>query len=462
MRPNLLYLFGDEHRGQAIGYANPDVQSPVIDRLAAEGVRFTHAYANSPVCTPSRGSLLTGQWPWQHGAISNDLPVHHGPETPSIARALKGAGYRCGYIGKWHIGGWPRDRFTPPGPARLGFDDLWAAWECHHQYMRPKYHLNDSPDPVLLEGVYEPEVQTDLALAWLQDHLDGSSAAPDQPFCLFLSYGPPHDPYRPLPPGYEDHYDPASLAVRPNCADTPNHRRDLADYYAHVTALDTQIGRLISLLRERGVLDNTLVVYSSDHGTMLGSHGMTHKQQPWEESINIPLVMRFGDRLPRGTTNDLLIGIVDYAPTLLGLLDVPIPPAMQGHNLAPHILGQRDDCPESVYLTELICCDQAVRLQLQPWRGVRTARYTYARDINGPWVLYDNDSDPYQRQNLATTQEGQPLREELERELAHWMERTGDQLEPASEVLERYDLAEAWGEREAHFQQLREKPRGQP
>lgn len=446
---NLLFLFGDEHRGQALGCAgNPDVRSPVLDRLAAEGVRFTQAYANTPVCTPSRGSLLTGRWPLRHGAVSNDLPIHTGPETPSIARSLQAAGYRCGYIGKWHLGGWPRDRFTPPGPKRLGFDDLWASWECHHQYLKPKYHFGSSPEPVLLEGRYEPEVQTSLALEWLAEHLDAHGG---QPFCLFIAYGPPHGPYRPLPPGMEDAYDPSTLALRPNCKDTPDGRRDLAGYYAHITALDTQLGRLVELLRRRGVLDETLVVYSSDHGTMLGSHGHHNKQQPWEESINVPLVMRWGRRLPIGTESDLLIGLLDYAPTLLGLLGVPVPAAMEGRDLSRQILGQGGDRPSSIFLAEHVCCDQAVREGIRPWRGVRTARYTYARDLEGPWVLYDNLVDPYQQRNLAHDPAAAPLREAMEAELAACMDRFGDPLLPAGELLHRLGLAEAWAAREQHF-----------
>jgi len=484
-RPNLLFLFGDEHRADAVGYVNPEVQSPVLDSLAAEGVWFGNAIANTPVCTPMRGSLLTGQWSLRHGAVSNDLPVRTGPETPSIARALGAAGYRCGYIGKWHIGGWPRDRFTPPGPRRLGFDDLWAAWECHHEYMRPKYHLNDDPTPVLLEDEYEPRVQTDIALEWLDAHLEREGeGVGDAPFCLFVSYGPPHSPYRPIPPGTEGLYDPSRVTLRPNCPESDAERRDLADYYAHVTGLDRQIGRLVALLKARGVLDETLVVYSSDHGTMLGSHGHHNKQQPWEESANVPLVMRLGDLgqlvqvgdLSPGvadgsheagsTRSDLLIGVLDYAPTLLGLLGVPVPEAMEGRDLSRHILSERGGAqdtavagdgsdvgerPGSVYMGEMVCCDQALAEGVLPWRGVRTAQHTYARNLNGPWVLYDNQADPYQQVNLVDEPASRPLRDALEVELADWMRRLDDPLLDADALLERVGLRQAWIEREEHF-----------
>lgn len=451
-QPNLLYLFGDEHRGQAVGYANTEVRSPVLDALAAEGIAFDNAIANTPVCTPMRGCLLTGQWPLRHGAVSNDLPVRTGPETPSIARALAGAGYRRGYAGKWHLGGWPRDRFTPPGPRRLGFDDLWVSWECHHQYMRPKYQLNDDPTPILLHDRYEPEVQTDIALAWLGDHLDTHAG---EPFCLFVSYGPPHGPYRPIPPGTEGLYDPAALTLRPNCPESAKERQDLADYYAHVTALDSQIGRLVSFLRGRGALEDTLVVYSSDHGTMLGSHGHHNKQQPWEESINVPLVMRpprgMVTDASRGSRSDLLIGVLDYAPTLLGLLGVPVPRAMEGRDLSGLICGDGGERPTSVYIGELICCDQALGEGIVPWRGVRTERYTYARDVNGPWVLYDNQADPYQRRNLVDDAAAAPVRAALEAELRRWMDRLDDPLVPAGVLLDRLGLTQEWIAREDHF-----------
>ncbi|MDQ3701455.1 MAG: sulfatase, partial [Chloroflexota bacterium] len=451
-----------------------NVRSPVLDGLAAEGICFTSAIANTPVCTPMRGCLLTGQWPLRHGAVSNDLPVRTGPGTPSIARALAAEGYRRGYVGKWHLGGWPRDRFTPPGPKRLGFDDLWASWECHHQYMVPKLHLNDDPTPVLPWDRYEPEVQTDIALDWLAEHLDGQEA--DLPFCLFVSYGPPHSPYRPIPPGTEGLYDPSAVTLRPNCAEAEKERQDLADYYAHVTGLDRQTGRLVDFLRQRVALDDTLVVYSSDHGTMLGSHGHHNKQQPWEESANVPLVLRFGDRIPasvRGTRSDLLIGVLDYAPTLLGLLGVPVPDAMQGRDLSGHILegdqrsrlnvqggpgagsGAGDagvgERPTSVYMGEMVCCDQALAEGLLPWRGVRTARHTYARDVNGPWLLYDNQVDPYQLTNLARDPTAREVREALEAELRAWIDRFDDPLVDAGTLLERMGLMDAWIEREEHF-----------
>jgi arylsulfatase A-like enzyme len=184
-----------------------------------------------------------------------------------------------------------------------------------------------------------------------------------------------------------------------------------------------------------------------------------NKQQPWDESINVPLIMRPGARLPegrRGAVDDLLIGIVDYAPTLLGLLGQPVPAAMQGRDLSPHVrAGHAGVRPTSVYLQELVCCDQAKPLGLRPWRGIRTADHTYVRDLQGPWLLYDNRVDPFQQRNLVADAPAAALRDRLEAELQEWMPRCGDVLEPAEALLARHGLAAAWAAREAHFENLR-------
>jgi arylsulfatase A-like enzyme len=337
---NLLFVFGDEHRAQSVGcYGNPEVRTPTLDRLAAEGVRFSRTYTGSPICTPSRGSILTGCFPQRHLALGNDLPID--PGAPSIARALGDAGYASAYVGKWHLGGIPRNRFVPPGPERLGFDSLFAHWNCRHEYFETAYY-RDTDEPIVVPDRYEPEVQTELALDWLREHRE---RAPQQPFCLFLSWGPPHHPYRPLPPGMEDAYDRAAITLRPNVTDSPAARQDLADYYAHITALDSLLDRLLAYLRETDQLEDTVVVYSSDHGTMLESHDLANKQWPYEESIAIPFLLRYGRRVPAGTVVDELFTVVDFVPTLLGLMGVRVPEGVQGLDFSPHILVVHPSSP---------------------------------------------------------------------------------------------------------------------
>ena len=204
--PNLLLVFGDEMRWHDMGHTgNVDVVTPSIDRLAGEGVSFTHAIANCPVCTPSRGSMLTGVHAHRHGALSNDVPIR--TDLPTLATVLRDRGYATGYIGKWHLDGLPRNRFTPPGPRRLGFEHLWAVWNCHHDYFNGRYYA-DTTEVHRMLG-YEPDGQTQLAIDFMDRHRN-------DPFALALSWGPPHGPLQLVPERYRLQYRPEALTLRPN------------------------------------------------------------------------------------------------------------------------------------------------------------------------------------------------------------------------------------------------------
>ena len=301
---NLLFVFADEMRGMDMRHAgNPDVHTPNLDMLARGGVSFTNAIANCPVCTPSRGTMLTGLHAHKHAAVTNDVPIRC--DLPTLGTVLTDADYLAGYIGKWHIDGLPRNRFTPPGPRRLGFDHYWAVWNCHHDYFDGKYYTN-KPEPCRITG-YEPHIQTELAIRFIERHRN-------DPFALVLSWGPPHGPLEFVPDEYRIRYDPAKLSLRPNvspgktekwalaCATAPWKRyanepgpfggdmetairESLAAYYAAITALDDDLGRFLSTLEKLELAENTAVVFTSDHGSMHWSHGRIRKQQPWEECI---------------------------------------------------------------------------------------------------------------------------------------------------------------------------------
>ena len=286
--PNIVFVFGDQHRWCSTGFGgSSQVRTPYLDRMADEGVVFDLAVANIPVCTPWRAAFLTGQYPLTTGMFMNDvrLPV----DRPTLGTVLRSAGYDTAYIGKWQLDGPSRAGFTPPGPRRQGFD-FWAVGNCTHNYMDSLYYRG-SEDPLYWTG-YDAEAQTSLAIDYLQ------SRKGDNPFALVLSWGPPHNPYEAVPGKYIDLYPPDEIEVRPNCPDPS--RADLAGYHAHVTALDDQLARLGKVLDERGLMDKTVFVYTSDHGDMLGSHGRQRKQHPWDESIRVPFVMRCPDQASRG------------------------------------------------------------------------------------------------------------------------------------------------------------------
>lgn len=439
---NLVFIFADQMRGQDMGHVgNPDVLTPHMDRLAAQGVSFTNAIANFPVCTPSRGSMLTGLHPFRHGAVANDLPLR--TDVKSIGTLLKQAGYATGYVGKWHLDGVPRNGFTPPGPRRSGFDDYWAAWNCAHAYFDGQYY-EEQPVPCSIEG-YEPDGQTDLALRFLEQNQN-------RRFALFLSWGPPHDPYAKVPDQFRNKYEPSALTLRPNViADDaqPPVRETLACYYAAITALDANLGRLTAAMDAMGLSENTLVVFTSDHGDMLWSHGREKKQWPWEESVRIPLVIRASGKLPADSRPTTLVSILDLVPTLLGLLDMPIPQGLDGIDVLPYVRGERAEGGRSALIGIPVPVDEAIRYGMRPWRGVRTDRHTYARWPDGTgWLLYDNQEDPYQMENLITRPETGAVRRELEGQLKTWFARTGDDFLSWETHIRQLDLTKKWNLRE--------------
>jgi arylsulfatase A-like enzyme len=214
--------------------------------------------------------------------------------------------------------------------------------------------------------------------------------------------------------------------MRPNWVEgTPGGgRKEIANYYAPITAIDEQVGRLLRALDESGRAEDTIVLVTSDHGDMLGSHGQRLKRKPWEESIRVPGILRYPARVRPGRTTEALFSHVDFAPTLLGLCGLPVPAAMQGSNLSSLVLGETDRGPDSVFFQ--IFVPFAGDGTPHPWRGVRTSRHLYARTEQGPWLLYDLEQDPYETRNLANDPAHASIRKELEARVAAWMDRTGD------------------------------------
>jgi arylsulfatase A-like enzyme len=437
-RPNILLILPDQMRATAMGcMGNPDVKTPHIDRLAAEGVHFRRTYANTPVCCPARAILLTGTYPHVNGMIANDLRLRE--EHVTLAERLQEAGYRTGFVGKWHLDGGPRDPgFVPPGPRRQGFE-FWAAYQCHHKHFAPTY-FRDTPE-VIEVAKFEPEASCDFAVEFLESQPQG------KPFFLTVQMGPPHDPYG-APEEYMKLYDPEKLTLprnwQPNSEVRPapsarlrrpgrpgggnyvavGGKEEIAAYYAAITALDDQVGRLLATLKKQGLEENTLVLFTSDHGDMLGSHGMRRKRKPHDESARVPGIMRWPARIPKGREVETLFSHVDMAPTLLSLAGLKVPKEMQGADLSRVAMGETTAGPEAVLLQIFVPFnpDQIST----PWRGIVTATHTYARYEKAPWVLFDHATDPYQMNNLAATPGASGLQEELDEKLAALMAKHGD------------------------------------
>jgi len=313
-------------------------------------------------------------------------------------------------------GGQRMPGFIPPGERRQGFE-YWAANECSHAHFNTQY-FRDDPRPIPMPK-FEAEGWTDLALEFL-----GDSARDGRPFFLTMQMGPPHDPYK-APAEYARRYDPARLKLRENWRESKmGTREDLAQYYAMVTAIDDQVGRLLRKLDELKMAEDTVVVFSSDHGDMLGSQGHRLKRKPWDESIRVPGIVRYPRLTQAGRVSEAFFSHVDFAPTFLGLAGVKAPAAMQGADLSGVIRGETSRGPDSAFLQIFGPFDGDATAG--GWRGVRTARHTYARYADRPWVLYDNAADPFQTKNLADVPAAAGLRRTMEKRLAEWMRRTGD------------------------------------
>ena len=432
-QPNLVFVFADQLRYQATGFGgDPNVQTPNLDALAGRSLNFTNAISGCPVCCPARASLLTGQYPHEHGVFVNDVYLNNG--AVSLAQAYRAAGYDTAYIGKWHVDGHGRSSYTP-SERRQGFD-FWQALECTHDYNHSLYYAGDDPTPRVWPG-YDAEAQTCVAQQYIREH------DAQKPFCLVLSWGPPHNPYETAPEQFRRMYDPAKLTLRPNVPPEleVQTRQDLAGYYAHVSALDALMGDLMRTLDETGIADNTLFVFWSDHGDMLGSQGQWRKQRPWEESIHVPLLIQYPALFGHeGRTVDVMINTPDLMPTLLGLCNVAIPATVTAIDYSRYLRGEKGAPADAVLLACYQPFGEYTRAQHdgREYRGVRTARYTYVRDLNGAWLLYDNLRDPYQQHNVVSSPEYTHDRGELDQQLNLLLARCGDDFLAGAQYIEKW------------------------
>jgi arylsulfatase A-like enzyme len=426
-KPNIVYVMTDQMRATAMGCAGVEqVRTPTLDHFASEGTRFTRAISNSPACCPARATLWTGMHTSEHHVVSNDIQLR--TDVKSFAQSLNDIGYKCGYIGKWHLDNNDRGIYVPPGPRRQGFDDYWAAYNCNHLYFDGYYYVDDNPEPVWIDG-YEPMAQTRLAVEYIL-----RKAGEEEPFFLVVSWGPPHDPYREVPQRYLDLYPEESLQLKANVGDKVN-RKHISGYYAHMTALDECFADILEGIEDAGIRENTIVVFTSDHGDMLYSQNEIHKSKPWIESINIPLIMRWPSRIADGRVTDGPISIVDMMPTLLSLCGADIPDTVQGKDLSAYVLGDETAAQETVFINQPIVPDIFTHYE---WRGVVTRTHTYASMRHKPWILYDDKRDPDQLRNLVDLPESEDLQASMERLMQHWLEKLNDPFENSDEVSAKY------------------------
>jgi arylsulfatase A-like enzyme len=431
-KPNVIIIVADQWRAQATGYAgDPNVRTPNLDALARVSVNVTNAVSACPVCSPFRASLLTGQRPLTHGVFVNDVPLSTNAVT--LAKVLKHAGYDTGAIGKWHVDGHGRNTFIPR-ERRQGFD-YWKVRECTHDYNHSQY-FDDTAEKLTWEG-YDAFAQTQDAQTYIRDH-----GQTNKPFFLLLAWGPPHNPYDTAPEEFRRMYRAEDIVLRPNVptAVAAQARKDLAGYYAHCTALDRCIGDIWQTLKDAGLDQNTILIFTSDHGDMLGSQGNSRKQRPWDESVRIPLLIHYPAGCGEsGRQSGALISVEDLMPTLLGLCKVKPARTVEGFDYSNYLFGHRSKIPESALLTCVVPFGEWTRkVGGRECRGIRTERYTYVRDLKGPWLLYDNLRDPYQMTNLCDRAESAAIQHDLDKTLTRRLRETGDKFLPAEVYMTKW------------------------
>lgn len=478
-RPNILFICTDQQRYDVLGcYGNPHVQSPAIDGLARDGVLFERCYVQSPVCAPARASISTGTYPHTHGLWANGvaLPPHHRLFT----RALADAGYDCGMIGKQHLAACYRGRTEPRqddgyrvfrwahDPSHGSPENAYHRWlEEHHPALytaameRGPGRQGHDPvrfDTMPTEAHYSHWVGEE-ALAFLREERD-----PERPFFLWANFFDPHHPFV-APQEYLDRYDPARL---PRPLGTPGilegrppvlteaslksyggHARGfveytpqevqevVAAYYAMVTLIDDEVARILTALDELGLARDTLAVFTSDHGEMLGDHQLMLKGPMfYEGAVRVPLILRWPDRLPAGERRDELVQWIDLCATFLDAARVPPLPRDQGRSLLPLAGGAADTWDRDWALCEYRNSGHAYDPPVHATM-LRRGRYKLIVHHGEPATsrartgeLYDLEADPQELHNLWDDPGSAQARVELQEFLLDLLVATEDRSQP--------------------------------
>ena len=420
-KPNVLYVFSDEHRACSMpGEPLNEAFTPNLERFSRHCVTFRTRISKYPVCSPYRAMLLTGRWPYQTGIVDNALQLR--PDEVSIGETFRRAGYRTGYIGKWHLS--PGDEggeFIPAGPARQGFQD-WHVWSNTNQHFDRSFTFDPDTGRKIQPKGYNCTLMTDEGLNFIERHRG-------EPWMLMVSWNPPHPNFLDASPEQKDRYQPEALKFRPNAESVnPGLRRSFQGYYGHISGVDAEFGRLLRKLDETGQADNTIVVYTSDHGDMMGSHGYGGKRLPWEESCRVPFLVRYPGITKPGSDVGGIFSTVDIFPTMCGIAGIKAPSHCVGRDLSSAMRGEPTRFPESSFLMH-IQKDNATGGENNPaplFRGVRTDRHTYAVADDGRWLLYDNREDPFQTHNLINGASRMKLAGDLDGIMLDWLKAARD------------------------------------
>lgn len=411
-RPNIVFILVDDLRWDALGCAgHPFVKTPNIDRLAREGALFKNYFVSIPLCSPSRASYLTGQYPHKHGVIDNKNHSELSHKLVTFPRLLHDAGYETGYVGKWHMG--------MDDTPRPGFD-RWVSFRAQGTYPDPA--LNIDGKAVKAKG-YMTDLLNQYALEFVKkEHT--------KPFALYLAHKAVHGPFLPAERhqnlyAADKHTPPPNTAVGRDGAPTKaeamaRHEEIMRKQLRCLMAIDEGVGQLLQALEASKQLDNTMFVFTSDNGYFWGEHGLGDKRAAYEESIRDPLLIRYPTLIKPGTKIEQFVLNIDMAPTFLDLAGVKVPPTMHGRSIVPLLKGETKGWRNS-FLTEYF---HEGKEAIQTWQAVRTERWKFVHypEKNSKDELYDLKADPYEMKNLLDEPGTQETRKQLQDELKRLLE----------------------------------------
>lgn len=468
--PNVVYVFPDQFRKHAMGFwdtpefkgairtkADP-VETPVLDNFAKEAVVLTNMVSNCPLCSPHRGMLFSGQFPGKSGVTLNcnsNRPVSSLREDAiCISDVLDQKGYDLAYFGKWHLDfPTPNDPSNPGNyvdPRRPAWDtytpkakrhnfDYWYSYGTWDVHKDPHYYNNEG---IRFEpGEYSAKHEADEVISYLKN--DKGQRNPQKPFAIFVGMNPPHNPYNSLDDCMEEDFNVykdksrAELLVRDNVDLGMDKAKSAPYYFANVTGVDREFGRIIDQLKIMGEYENTIVVFTSDHGETMASQGVKDaKNSIYTEAFEVPFLIRWPG-LEKNRLDNLLMGSPDIMPTLLGLMgfDESIPGEVQGFNYADALLGYKNASrPQSALYIRNVNGDKDENGHVISYfpiaRGIKTHQYSLELAINKKYELvstkfFDDENDPYQVNNLPVDK-NDPIIQDLLKEMAYWLKHSDD------------------------------------
>ncbi|MDC1105967.1 sulfatase [Prolixibacteraceae bacterium] len=430
-QPNIIFVFPDQMRGQAMGFENEElVKTPNLDKFKQESVNFSQAIANYPVCSPTRAMIFSGMHPFKNKVYLNcyNKTEKFGCELPEDALCwsdiLSQNGYDLGYIGKWHLdtpyapyvkcknneGDTKWNEWCPP-TRRHGFR-YWHAYGTYDFHMHPMYWDTDAPrDGFKIYNEWGPTHEATKAIEYIENK-NGKYRDKDKPFALVVSINPPHSPYDLVPQKYKDIYegiDVEKLCDRPNIPAKGTkwgdfYRKNIKNYYACITGVDEQFGRILDEVKNKGIEDNTIIVFTSDHGNCIGIHDAVSKNNWYEESMRVPFMVKVPG-VTKGKNVDYQLGSLDIYPTLMGLIGMTdkTPAYLKGTDYTPAILGKGKQAgPDHQWYMKMDFGPKNGGI-----RGVRDERYTFVvsreQGKDQKLYLYDRKKDPYQLNNIASS-----------------------------------------------------------